>query len=798
MTSPPLSRVRWTSAVLLAALGAGTVRAGRRLRAVPVLPAAPPAAAGLPGAAGWRLLTAPGVVPDAATFLAARAYADREGLRVLDLLPADLEAERVLGLLRLVDPTGYRQDRLGEGRGAGFAVLVAEEALARAGVEPGGPRPKPAELMALVRRLKEYAAGATGLAIAPGLSCGLSSRPTAGPGPSQATGSATAPLVAAEAGAPGRRGTGPHGAAGPETAKAPAATPGPTQPRRTTAPPAEAQAAGAQTAGAQAAGAQGAGALPYAAPEPRGGAAGALAAANPSTEGRAAGLGKPRVAVGWAKARKSRALVAALVVAGRWKAEALRAGLRNAEDQGAGAADGGTRRAGPPRTGAVAGRARVAELRAQGLPPGAVSVAQLAGLALLGGVALRQGRWGAAAAGLYWLQPYLALGGPRSPLRPADLARATAARPVRSLRTALRTGLAAAGQGREDGRDTAATVAAAYRADLSGGTERFLEPRRPDCPWCGSDRLTVRVRVPDLLQGKPGRFTLERCGDCGHVFQNPRLTPEGLEFYYRDFYDGRGGEGAGQVFGRLGATYRRRAEMLLPYADPASWLDVGTGHGHFCNAARTVWPGTRFDGLDMGDGVLEAERRGWVEAGFRGQFPEYAQKLAGRYEVVSMYHYLEHTRDPLAELDAAAIALTPGGFLAIELPDPQSRMAALLGPAWLPWFQPQHQHLMPAANLREALADRGFTVLAEEHGPAHQGNDFFGAVALTATRLGPDPDRPWGPPATTGARVRAGAVRAAAVPCFAAAAVLDALRTAAARATDGGNAYRMLARKDTR
>lgn len=627
MTSAPLPRVRWTSALLLAALGAGTVRAGRRLRAVPVLPAAPPDAAGLPGAAGWRLLTAPGVEPDAATFLAARAHADREGLRVLDLLPADLDTERVLGLLRLVDPAGYRQDRLGEGRGAGFAVLVAEEVLARAGVEPGGPRPEPAELMALVRRLKEYAAGATGLAVAPDLSRG--------------------------------------------------------------------------------------------------------------------------------------------------------------------------RTAGPPGAGAAAARARVAELRAQGLPPGVVSAAQLAGLALLAGAAVRQGRWGAAAAGLYWLQPYLALGGPGSPLRPADLARATAARPVRSLCGAVRTGLAAAGQAGTGGPDTAA-VAASYRAGLAGGTDRFFEPRRSDCPWCGSERLAVRVRVPDLLQGKPGRFTLERCGDCGHVFQNPRLTPEGLEFYYRDFYDGRGGEGAGRVFGRLGGAYRQRAEMLLPYADPASWLDVGTGHGHFCNAARAVWPRTRFDGLDMGDGVLEAERRGWVEAGFRGQFPEHAEKLAGRYEVVSMYHYLEHTRDPLAELDAAATALTPGGFLAIELPDPQSRMAGLLGPAWLPWFQPQHQHLMPAANLREALADRGFTVLAEEHGRAHQGNDFFGAVALTATRLGPDPDRPWGPPATAGARVRAGAVRVAAVPCFAAAAVLDALRTAAARATDGGNAYRMLARKDTR
>ncbi|KOU29548.1 methyltransferase type 12 [Streptomyces sp. WM6372] len=631
MTPPPFHRVRWTSALTLVALGAGTVRARRRLRAIPVLPAPPSAADGLPRAAGWRLLTARGVEVDPATFLAACAHADREGLRVLDLLPADLAVERALGLLRLVDPAGYREDRLAEGRGAGYAVLVADEVLARAGVDLGGTGPdaagrEPADLLALTRRLKEYAADSTGLAIAPALSVG---------------------------------------------------------------------------------------------------------------------------------------------------------------------------RAGDP-----AGPVRAAELRAQGLPPGVLAAAQFAGLGLLAGLAGRQGRWGAAAAGLYWLQPYLVLGGPGAPLRPADLPGATAARPARSLGAAARTAAAVlrtpAGPDADSGADTAR--AAAYRAELAFGTDRFLEPRRTSCPWCGSRQLLVRVRVPDLLQAKPGRFTLEQCADCRHVFQNPRLTLDGLEFYYRDFYDGRGGEGAGTVFGRLGDSYRKRAEMLRPHTvdAPASWLDVGTGHGHFCNAARTVWPDTRFDGLDMGDGVGAAERRGWVETGFQGQFPEFAEKLAGRYEVVSMYHYLEHTRDPLTELDTAAAVLAPGGFLAIELPDPESRMARLLGSAWLPWFQPQHQHLVPASNLREALAARGFTVLAEEHGAAHQGNDFFGAVALTTTRLAPDPDRPWAPPATRRGRALAHAVRAAALPCFAGAAALDALRTAVARRTDGGNAYRLLARRDDR
>lgn len=152
-------------------------------------------------------------------------------------------------------------------------------------------------------------------------------------------------------------------------------------------------------------------------------------------------------------------------------------------------------------------------MRAQGLPPGALAAAQLGGLALLAGVAVRQGRWGAAAAGLYWLQPSLVLGGRRSPLRPAGLGRATAARPLRSLGAGLRTAAAAGRDTPSDGAVEAAR-AAAYREDLAAGIDRFLEPRRADCPWCGSDRLTVQVRVPDLLQGKPGRFTLERCEEC--------------------------------------------------------------------------------------------------------------------------------------------------------------------------------------------------------------------------------------------------------------------------------------------
>jgi len=335
-----------------------------------------------------------------------------------------------------------------------------------------------------------------------------------------------------------------------------------------------------------------------------------------------------------------------------------------------------------------------------------------------------------------------------------------------------------------------------YQDALAAGTQRYLEERRPDCPWCGSSELSVLVSSPDLVIGKPGTFTLERCGGCGHTFQNPRLSPEGLSFYYRDVYDGLGAAGAERVFLTGGAGYRDRAAMLKPFTTPTAWLDIGAGHGHFCAVAGQTWPDTIFDGLDQGAGIQDAEARGWITTAYRGEFPALADTLAGRYDVISMHHYLEHTRDPRAELDVAARVLPPGGYLQIELPDPQWPLAWLFGRYWMPWFQPQHQHMMPLGNLSAALAERGLQPIATERGPAHMPSDAAVALVLLLSRFAPDRTRPWsaGPP-TAVARAWRGIAWTAALPVIATALLLD--RTAGralSRYWDHGNAYRVLAR----
>ncbi|MEU9448167.1 class I SAM-dependent methyltransferase [Streptomyces sp. NPDC048277] len=318
--------------------------------------------------------------------------------------------------------------------------------------------------------------------------------------------------------------------------------------------------------------------------------------------------------------------------------------------------------------------------------------------------------------------------------------------------------------------------------ELAPGTDRFHEPCREDCPWCGSRRLRSRLRAPDLLHHRPGSFAVDECRDCAHAFQNPRLSLEGFTLYHRDFYEGRLEDYAERF--RATRTGRRRhraaARALLALPEPESWLDVGTGHAHFPRTAREVFPYTSFDGLDATLRVTRAQAEGHIEEAHCGQLtaPEVLARLRARYDVVTMFHHLEHAPDPRAELRAALAALRPGGHVLIEVPDPGSVFARLLGKWWLPHGQPRHLHLMPLDNLRAELESQGCRILKTDRKTPHLPYDISAALFLALGRLLP---KPW--------------LRAT-VPFVSLAAAVDHALAPLLRRTRFSNAYRIIARKE--
>lgn len=600
----------WLLVALSALLFLDTLKMRARLSALPVLRDAGAAA---PDAPAFHVVKAPGVTVDARTRDAAIAFARAEGLDVVDLVPRDLPAIRAMTLAQLVDPRRYRRDRLAPGRTAGHALVLSDDVITRAGIDPKAAVPDEVAFVRLAVRAKQYAAARADLAVAPAA-----------------------------------------------------------------------------------------------------------------------------------------------------RAQRLDPSQR---------------------------RAVLASILGPSLP---VAFAMFPAFWTIMGLGLWLEPIAAIVAIALWhLQPLLAIGGTR--VRPRDLLLVTLARaPVEAwllVRTLFGPGRRAVTV------DEAAARRTAYQELLAQGTERFFEPRRETCPLCDGRDLAPHVRAPDLLQQKPGTFTLERCAGCGHVFQNPRLSLDGLDFYYRDFYDGLGEAGMEFIFGFGSGQYRDRAAMVRAHHAPARWLDVGAGHGHFCSVARDVLPETRFDGLDLSTSIDEAARRGWIDRGYRALFPDKAPELAGAYDTISMSHYLEHTRDPAAELDAAHTVLAPGGHLLIEVPDPEFVLGRWLGRYWLPWFQPQHQHLVSVGNLEKLLRARGFTPLEWHRGPAHQRVDFFFAAWLLLQRLGPRTKLPWRWRGA-GGQLRRAVVWSVGMPLVVGGLVLDRVWSPLVRRSARSNTYRVVARKD--
>lgn len=234
--------------------------------------------------------------------------------------------------------------------------------------------------------------------------------------------------------------------------------------------------------------------------------------------------------------------------------------------------------------------------------------------------------------------------------------------------------------------------------------------------------------------------------------------------------------------------------MVADRTEPRRWLDVGAGHGHFCLVAKELLPATIMDGVDMAESVEEAGRRGWLDHAYRGQLTDIAAGIEGRYDVVSMFHYLEHSRDPLAELKAAASLLSPGGYLLVEQPDPGSVYGRILGRYWLPWFQPQHLHMLSVENLTACLGAAGLEVVEVDRGSAHGGTDLSGAVWLLMNQVAPQPGQPWNPPPKLSEKfVRAAAVVAGA-PLLVGAYAVDQVLAPLERRAGLSNTFRLLAR----
>lgn len=227
------------------------------------------------------------------------------------------------------------------------------------------------------------------------------------------------------------------------------------------------------------------------------------------------------------------------------------------------------------------------------------------------------------------------------------------------------------------------------------------------CPGClepAAGRLLGEHRDP--VAG--GRYRLLRCPACALVYAEPRVSP-GADFYRR-VHSGEtrswGEDWRHRVFFDAGLT-------------PGKLFDVGCGEGRFLLEARAR--GWTVSGVDFNGDYVAAARASGLEDVELGDVFDALSRRHG-CAAITLFDALEHMSEPARLLEALRDALSPGGHLALAVPDAARPLLSEANRERYD-FPPYHFTRWTEGSLRRALARAGFEPVIFLHSPLHLG--FF-------------------------------------------------------------------------
>ncbi len=176
------------------------------------------------------------------------------------------------------------------------------------------------------------------------------------------------------------------------------------------------------------------------------------------------------------------------------------------------------------------------------------------------------------------------------------------------------------------------------------------------------------------------RHSVLRCRHCAQVFLWPLLTPDEIRQQFESGY----GTGEGETpelrdyyqYGYrddpdnpLLQTYERWLNALEAHHGPGRLLDVGCGTGLFLAAARRRgWQGVGIE--ENREAIRFAVERLGCEI-YPGDFDRLSgvQLPVGSFDAITMLDVLEHSRAPVALLQAVRARLAPGGIVGVAVPN---------------------------------------------------------------------------------------------------------------------------------
>ncbi len=225
------------------------------------------------------------------------------------------------------------------------------------------------------------------------------------------------------------------------------------------------------------------------------------------------------------------------------------------------------------------------------------------------------------------------------------------------------------------------------------------------CPLCQRDSQLYFCAKDYNREISQECFHYFRCPSCSLIFLSP--IPNDLGKYYpHDYYP------IPQSASELAKTAdvdQYKIDIVKQFASRGRLLEIGPAYGSFLYLAKQA--GFDAEAIEMDADCCSFIREKIGAKAIQSNDPSDVLRDAENYDVIALWHVIEHLPDPWKTLDVISTKLNPGGVLVIAAPNPDAFQFRVLGRFWPHVDAPRHLQLIPLPLLGKQMVSAGLKFL---------------------------------------------------------------------------------------
>ena len=210
------------------------------------------------------------------------------------------------------------------------------------------------------------------------------------------------------------------------------------------------------------------------------------------------------------------------------------------------------------------------------------------------------------------------------------------------------------------------------------------------CPWCGSENAQLHIELKDLfLTQEP--FKILECKDCGLLYTTPRPNKDEIGKYYKsDEYYSHQENKEGfipKVYEKVKSiNLKNKYTIATEKTRKGKILDIGCGVGDFLHTMEQHgWEGTGVEPSEEAKAIAKKRIKAQL---FSSE--EQENLTEGSFDVITMWHVLEHVDALRWQIQQLYRLCKPGGRIIIALPNYKSYDGQYYKAAWAAYDVPRH------------------------------------------------------------------------------------------------------------